>query len=575
MSSGNRGELTFRVRVQLLVDTDWRNYVWFKRGNKSMKEISLGFQIPSDYRLVEIVGLMQELKSEKDPDYEWLDRIRTPKATNEARQSAVRDALRSAAVSLAHKVSKLQCNLICGFVRITQNLLLCLSNLLANKTNCRYQEYLDVEGSSTDLFTVRVLGTALRIEQGKYAGVWNDRVSFPILSLDEIPGNRQTGIGAVVAVRAVHILERDDEDPDTTRKSWWNELRSELHQQAVAIGCNMPELVYHANCICWVSLCSIEGVALLGCSGTAVVMGKEEEATLVVSKPRNDLEQNEKTRESRDKRTDSSARQPILCSRFHTPPQAEKTPFNATTQICSICKSGSVTDFLISSTSCPPVHYLIGPKLFIQVSVTKKISTDPDESEDYATEVSNVLPFADHDLFNNLLGEAKSLNPNANAVFDVHCTYSLSDSMLVSVVTGVLVRLACLPRDVAVSPSLSNVLSFTNLQRYNDARRFSWGTVREAIRFKPSVTPGISLKILNLKPPNSDLDETAASKGRLRLNNFVEKIRRRQYEKEYVSHVVFERHLSASIGLLDSTAASNSNSVSYNSPFNKVAFVVF
>ncbi|RCN29957.1 hypothetical protein ANCCAN_24278, partial [Ancylostoma caninum] len=134
-----------------------------------------------------------------------------------------------------------------------------------------------------------------------------------------------------------------------------------------------------------------------------------------------------------------------------------------------------------------------------QVSVTKKIATDPDEAEDYAAEVSNVLPFADHDLFNNLMGEAKSLNPNANAVFDVHCTYSLSDSMLVSVVTGVLVRLTCLPRDVSVSPSLSNVLSFTNLQRYNDARRFSWGTVREAIRFKPSVTPGISLKILNLK----------------------------------------------------------------------------
>ncbi|KIH57719.1 C2 domain protein [Ancylostoma duodenale] len=157
----NRGELTFRIKLQLLVDTDFKNYV----------QILSGYQVPFDYRVIEIVGLMHELKSEKDPDYEWLDRIRTPKATNEARQSAIRDALRSAAVSLAHKVNKHQCNLICG-----------------------YQEYLDVEG------------------------IWNDRVSFPLMSLSEIPGNRQCGIGAIVAVRAVHILEDDDEEPEATRK---------------------------------------------------------------------------------------------------------------------------------------------------------------------------------------------------------------------------------------------------------------------------------------------------------------------------------------------------------------------
>ncbi|RCN42882.1 C2 domain protein, partial [Ancylostoma caninum] len=324
---GNRGELTFRIKLQLLVDTDFKNYV----------QILSGYQVPFDYRVIEIVGLMHELKSEKDPDYEWLDRIRTPKATNEARQSAIRDALRSAAVSLAHKVNKHQCNLICG-----------------------YQEYLDVEGSSTDLFTVRVLGTALRIEKGKYAGIWSDRVSFPLMSLSEIPGNRQCGIGAIVAVRAVHILEDDDEEPEATRKSWWNELRSELHQQAVAVGCNM--VIGYSE-----QFAVNDGIALLGCSGTAVVMGREEEATLIGYKTQTDSELIDRSKETREKRTESSARQPILCSRFHTPLQAGRTPFNVTTQVCSTCRTGSVTDFLISTTSCPPPHYLLGPKLFIQV----------------------------------------------------------------------------------------------------------------------------------------------------------------------------------------------------------------
>ncbi|KAK6033678.1 hypothetical protein OSTOST_00101 [Ostertagia ostertagi] len=250
-----------------------------------------------------------------------------------------------------------------------------------------------------------------------------------------------------------------------------------------------------------------------------------------------------------------------MCSQFHTPLPAGRAPFNVATQICNSCKNASVTDFLLSTTTCPPSHYILGPKLFIQVSTTKKISSGPDDAEEYAAEVSNILPFADHDLYNNLIGEAKSLNPHGNAIFEVHCTYSLSDSVLVFVVTGVLVRLVCLPRDVSVSPSLSNVLSFTNLQRYNDARRFSWGTVREAIRFKPTVAPTVSLKILNLKPPTTDYGENTVSKNRLRLNTFVGKIRRRQHEKEFVSHVVFERHLSTSIGLLDSTTACNSNAI--------------
>uniref|UniRef100_A0A0K0D4P0 3'-5' exonuclease domain-containing protein n=1 Tax=Angiostrongylus cantonensis TaxID=6313 RepID=A0A0K0D4P0_ANGCA len=157
----------------------------------SLSFVYTGYQVPFDYRVVEIVGLVHHLKCEKDPDYEWLDRIRTPRATNEARQSAMRDALKNAGVSL----------------------------------------YLDTEGSSTDLFTVRVLGTALRIEKGKDAGYFLETYTSLLF--------RQCGTGAIVAVRAVHILEDDDDDPELTRKRWWNDLRAECHQQAVAVDCNL------------------------------------------------------------------------------------------------------------------------------------------------------------------------------------------------------------------------------------------------------------------------------------------------------------------------------------------------
>ncbi|KAE9413530.1 hypothetical protein Angca_009289, partial [Angiostrongylus cantonensis] len=616
--NGNRGELIFRVKLHLLVDMDWKNYV----------QILSGYQVPFDYRVVEIVGLVHHLKCEKDPDYEWLDRIRTPRATNEARQSAMRDALKNAGVSLAHKVHKYQCSLICG-----------------------YREYLDTEGSSTDLFTVRVLGTALRIEKGKDADIWSERVHFPILTINEVPRNRQCGTGAIVAVRAVHILEDDDDDPELTRKRWWNDLRAECHQQAVAVDCNL--IIGYSE-----QFTVNDGIALIGCSGTAVVMGRKEEANVFGWDSSFCQAANEKKSkvfqmnsvERREVQADSHVRHSFMCSQFHTPLQAGRTPFNVTTHACSSCRYavtlsisleviecisglyngsrwptdvfsqccypprqvwyqfadpggmkglvgherwdrfhvhvavappttaphapydiykmyihayiiGSVTDFLICTTSCPPPHYLIGPKSFIQVSVTKKLSTTPSEAEEYATEVSNVLPFIDHDLYNSLICEAKSLNPNANVIFDVHCTYSMSDSILVCVVTGVLVRLICMSRDVSLSPSLSKVHSLTNLQQANDAKRFSWGTVREAIRFKPSATSSITLKILNLKPPRLDFGEDSASRNRLHLNTFVGKIRRRQHEKQYVSHVVFDRHLSTSIGLLDPATACNSAAI--------------
>ena len=45
-------------------------------------------------QIVEVLGLVHELRVEKDPEYEWLDKIRTPRATNEARQTLIRNTLR-------------------------------------------------------------------------------------------------------------------------------------------------------------------------------------------------------------------------------------------------------------------------------------------------------------------------------------------------------------------------------------------------------------------------------------------------------------------------------------------------
>ena len=43
-------------------------------------------EVPQGYRLQIINGFVEELVVNDDPEYQWIDKIRTPRASNEARQ---------------------------------------------------------------------------------------------------------------------------------------------------------------------------------------------------------------------------------------------------------------------------------------------------------------------------------------------------------------------------------------------------------------------------------------------------------------------------------------------------------
>lgn len=85
--------------------------------------------IPTGLRISDIFGLVDHIRCEKDPDYEWLDkwelykyfqiqlfcfRIRTPRATNEARQNAIRVTMRDSIMGIAQKAYKMGGNAIFG-----------------------------------------------------------------------------------------------------------------------------------------------------------------------------------------------------------------------------------------------------------------------------------------------------------------------------------------------------------------------------------------------------------------------------------------------------------------------------
>lgn len=77
---GIRGEINCMVKVNLFSD------------NNRFRHSSCGVRfffsdIPNGYKCDAILGFVDELLVNDDPEYQWIDKIRTPRASNEARQT--------------------------------------------------------------------------------------------------------------------------------------------------------------------------------------------------------------------------------------------------------------------------------------------------------------------------------------------------------------------------------------------------------------------------------------------------------------------------------------------------------
>ena len=77
---GIRGEVNIIVKVELFSDLN------------KFRQSSCGVQffccqeVPEGYKAQFIPGFVEELVVNDDPEYKWIDKIRTPRASNEARQ---------------------------------------------------------------------------------------------------------------------------------------------------------------------------------------------------------------------------------------------------------------------------------------------------------------------------------------------------------------------------------------------------------------------------------------------------------------------------------------------------------
>ncbi|XP_058607427.1 C2 domain-containing protein 5 isoform X10 [Onychostoma macrolepis] len=80
---GIRGEINVLVKVDLFNDLNR-----FRQSSCGVKFFCTT-SIPRCYRAVMVHGFVEELVVNEDPEYQWIDRIRTPRASNEARQRLI------------------------------------------------------------------------------------------------------------------------------------------------------------------------------------------------------------------------------------------------------------------------------------------------------------------------------------------------------------------------------------------------------------------------------------------------------------------------------------------------------
>uniref|UniRef100_A0A8C6N017 C2 domain-containing protein 5 n=1 Tax=Mus spicilegus TaxID=10103 RepID=A0A8C6N017_MUSSI len=153
---GIRGEINVVVKVDLFNDSNR-----FRQSSCGVKFFCTT-SIPKCYRAVVIHGFVEELVVNEDPEYQWIDRIRTPRASNEARQRLISLMSGELQRKIGLKVLEMRGNAVVG-----------------------YLQCFDLEGESG--LVVRAIGTACTLDKLSSPASFLPACSSPSRELKESP----------------------------------------------------------------------------------------------------------------------------------------------------------------------------------------------------------------------------------------------------------------------------------------------------------------------------------------------------------------------------------------------------
>uniref|UniRef100_A0A8C0EIS8 C2 calcium dependent domain containing 5 n=1 Tax=Bubo bubo TaxID=30461 RepID=A0A8C0EIS8_BUBBB len=477
---GIRGEINVVVKVDLFNDLNR-----FRQSSCGVKFFCTT-SIPKCYRAVIIHGFVEELVVNEDPEYQWIDRIRTPRASNEARQRLISLMSGELQRKIGLKVLEMRGNAVVG-----------------------YLQCFDLEGESG--LVVRAIGTACTLDKISNTSTFLPACNSPSKEMKESPlvhppshGCRSTHNSPIHTATGSRLTQNFSVSVPTLiytgmgsgsagkeggpfKTLLRQQTQSALEQRGGSPHrfCRMREFPFftlttfppgflvhvggvvsarsvklldrihnpdepetrdawwaeirqeiksHAKALgCHAvvgysestSIC--EEVCILSASGTAAVLNPRflQDGTMEGCLEQRLIEE----------------ASPPGCGFCHIPYDELNMPFPAHLTYCYNCRKQKVPDVLFTTIDLPVEAIVIGKGCLIQARLCRLKKKA--QAEANATSISNLLPFMEYEVHTQLMNKLKLRG--MNALFGLRIQITVGENMLMGLASATGVYLAALP----------------------------------------------------------------------------------------------------------------------------------
>ncbi|XP_072241845.1 C2 domain-containing protein 5 isoform X6 [Leuresthes tenuis] len=494
---GIRGEINVLVKVELFNDLNR-----FRQSSCGVKFFCTT-SIPRGYRAATVHGFVEELVVNEDPEYQWIDRIRTPRASNEARQRLISLMSGELQRKIGLKVLEMGGNAVVGYLqcfdlegesglvvraigtacsleKLSSGSILnththpntapasnaCNSPSKDGKESplahgCRSTHNSPVHSAcssqrlsqnfSISVPTLIFTGMGSGGSAGKEAGplktllrqqtqtALEQRQEFPFFTLTSFPSAFLLHVGGVVNARSVKLLDR-------IHNPALGNTRSYKLLDWNSVTADEPE----TRDAWWEEIRQeIKSHAkALGCH--AVVGYSEstsicEEVCILSASGTAAILNHRYMREgcldigSTDHRFEEPS--PPTCGFCHIPYDELNMPFPAQLTYCYHCRRQKVPDVLFTTIDLPAEAAVTGKGCHIQARLCRLKKKA--QGEVNATAISNLLPFMEYELHTQLMNKLKLRS--MNALFGLRIQISVGENMLLGLASATGVYLTALP----------------------------------------------------------------------------------------------------------------------------------
>eukprot|EP00055_Hartaetosiga_balthica_P014810 m.83568 g.83568 ORF g.83568 m.83568 type:complete len:1062 (-) comp8694_c0_seq2:261-3446(-) len=483
--NGVRGQLAVTVKLKIIKDQN------------KYRDTSVGVTfyssaaVPDCCKVIAVRGFVEELIVKDDPEYQWIDRVRPTRQSNQARQNVFTNLTGELQRKVGRKAIDLQANAVVGYRQLfdlegesglvargigTAVLVLTMTQIQENNVKTMLKSKpifenalppLRAESSSANVFS----------RTG-----FDDQVPVSLITLCDLPDGLVTSIGGVVSARAVKLLNKIENPEETdTRDAWWSELRNEIAGHARSLG--------YSAVVGYAETTSIhDNLCLLSATGTAAVLNTNPSSGAAIIFPETPV-----NRQRRASTIESTSIAPTptvegqlskqtshiaefdfdddhddhdnhLCSCFHLPPDYSVDAYASFATTCTLCNSSTVPEVLFTTINPLKETPIIGTATTVQARVCRK-RTKKSGGYENAKELGESMPFIEYSLHQQLYNKLRILA--MNALFNLKIEVTIGSKLICVVATATAMHLACLPtpRKLKIIRTMTGADDTTEAQR--------------------------------------------------------------------------------------------------------------